>query len=155
MGCATRLTFGIKETIEKSDVDLHNVQFYNSERIVIERAVNKGEKIKETSGKIKLRNGRTIERIVFRKNTPGICVNSYEDNMHMQFEKGEDKLLPFRLQTGLYRLNYQSEKGKYIIRYDTNDYEIVRGLDASLKLQKSSRFTKDKKSRRVKGMKVK
>jgi len=153
--CTTKLSLNIKEKIENSTVKLEDVQFYNSERIKLQRVLPKTEKVAEAAGKIKFRKGEFIETLILRRNTPGVYVSQDEDRIFAAFEKGGNLALPFRLNGGYYVLDNRYADDKYLVTYDGKDYELLKGHKAFVMLKKKSRFVTDKKRRYLRGVEVK
>ena len=164
LSCTTRLNIKIKEKIEKSSVQLEHVQFYNSERIVLRRRFRlaprrpengrKEEQVDEASGKVKFRKGKFIEKLIIRKNTPGVFIKEEEGKFFVSFEKGESKYFAFKEFHGNYLLDYKNTGGKCTIEYDGKTYKVIKGFEAYLMLKKKSRFVMDKKRRYIKGRKI-
>ena len=154
LSCTTRLNIKIKEKIEKSSVQLEHVQFYNSERIVLRRSLRKEEQVDEASGKVKFRKGKFIEKLIIRKNTPGVFIKEEEGKFFVSFEKGESKYFAFKEFHGNYLLDYKNTGGKCTIEYDGKTYKVIKGFEAYLMLKKKSRFVMDKKRRYIKGRKI-
>ena len=69
----TYFTPSIRNYIEKGNQNLKKVQFYVDRDIVLRRELSTGE-TKVTSGKVMIENGRTINIVTIKKNTPGVCV---------------------------------------------------------------------------------
>lgn len=154
LSCTTRLNIKIKEKIENSTVQLEHVQYYNSERIVLRRSLRKEEQVDEASGKVKFRKGKFIEKLIIRKNTPGVFVREEEGKIFISFEKGESKYLPFKEFHGNYLLDYKDSGGTSTIEYDGKTYSVIKGFESYLMLKKKSRFIMDKKRRYLKGRKI-
>lgn len=75
--------------------DLKKIQFYLSDNIVLWREINRGES-KIEGGKIKVKNGREIEEIVFKKGTPGVLIFMPKKNRFaIAFEDSDDRYLMF------------------------------------------------------------
>ena len=84
INCTVQLTAGVKNKIVESAVNLSDVQFYNSERIVLRRSFRKKENIKETAGKIKFKKGKYVETLIIRKKTPGVCKEYDDEKLFIQ-----------------------------------------------------------------------
>lgn len=56
-----------------SKEDIKNIQFYTSDRIVLNRQLKSNE-TEIVSGKIKMVDGKRVEQIIIKKGTPGVVV---------------------------------------------------------------------------------
>ena len=75
--------------------DLRRIQFYLSEDLVLSRE-RRGGSSTITRGQIKIVDGREIEQIVIKRNTPGVFVFSPRENrMAVSFEDSDDLYLIF------------------------------------------------------------
>ena len=153
--CTTKLSLYIKEKIEKSTVKLEEVQFYNSERVIMRRVLPKTEKVAETSGTIKFRRGEFIETLIVRKNTPGVYVSQDQERLFIAFEKGPDRFLSFRLNGGYYMLDHRYVDKAYHVTYDGKEYVLLDGRNDFVSIKKKSSFVTDNKRRYLKGVEVK
>jgi hypothetical protein len=63
------------------------LQYFASERIVLERAVA-SRKDRLARGRIVVRNGRLVERVIIRRGTPGVAVDWGPDWIAVSFEEG-------------------------------------------------------------------
>ncbi len=71
-----------------TESELRRIQFYLSEDIVLTRELTGGSS-DITRGQIKIVNGREVEQIVIRRNTPGVFVFSPKENRFaISFEEG-------------------------------------------------------------------
>ncbi len=148
----------MKNRIESKSVPLDNIQLYNSERIVLRRSHRKGESLRARSGRIKVKRGKSVETVIIRKKTPGICRTSDSSGCTVIFEKGDSDGIHFRLSSSDYILDADN-RGKPLepqkITYKGKEYTILKGHEAQLVLRKSSRFVKDRDRQYVHGMKIK
>ncbi len=158
--CASRKTVyfdqQLRRNIESYGIDLPDVQFYNSKKIVLERDLSY-EETKVASGKIRFENGRFIEKIIIKKRTPGVCEN-FEDNfVEVSFEQGDNTTLKFmRDGKNYYRLSaleWKNRLGK--VAYDTTMYFILPGGEnALLKVKAEDIYRFEKKERVAPGRKL-
>lgn len=139
-------------------VDLKKVQFYTHGRFFLEREVSE-EGMVALNGKVRMRNGKQIERIVFKHHTKGILERADGDVLYLRFENGENKVLRFKLNTsGYFMLQHDEEKNgiryiKYGDRTFTMDVlEDNRNIFVQIKRSKAKDVDRDK--RRVKGLKA-
>ena len=80
--CSKKLNYFTQDLYEEynwSEDDLKGVQFYLSDDIVLYRELA-SESVAIDDGKIKLRDGRKIEEVVFDKGTPGVLSFSPKEN---------------------------------------------------------------------------
>lgn len=144
------LTVDTKQQIEKAGVDIKQVQFYNSEEIALARQLNK-EELNVAEGKVRIENGKHIEEIIIPVNTPGICELNDEKTLKVSFDTGDGKTIPFLverkgdvvLSSSYFRIGakkwVRTTRGKKIgkLDYEGKIYNLVRGADSRLMIDKS------------------
>lgn len=144
------LTVDTKQQIEKAGVDIKQVQFYNSEEIILARQLNK-EEIKVAEGKVRIENGKHIEEIIIPVNTPGVCEINDEKTLKVSFDTGDGKSLPFLVErkgdmvvsSSYFKIGakkwVRTSKGKKIgkVDYEGKTYSLVRGADSRLMIDKA------------------
>jgi predicted aspartyl protease len=144
------LTVSTKQQIEKAGVDIKQVQFYNSEEIVLARQLSKGE-LKVAEGKVRIENGKNIEEIIIPANTPGVCELNDEKTLKVSFDTGDGKSIPFLVErkgdiatSGSYfkigaKKWVRTSNGKQIgkVDYQGQIYNLVRGANSRLMIDKS------------------
>lgn len=161
------LTVQTKLEIEKAGVQMNQIQFYNSEEIVLVREL-KQEELKVAEGKVRVENGRNIEEIIIPANTPGVCELFDEKTLKVSFESGNGRSLPFLVERkgdvvveGSYfkigakewvRSDRGYREGK--IDYDGKIYNMVRGANCRLMIDKSTLNKVDRETRVAKGVKL-
>lgn len=95
--CSKRLSYftdHLYEEYDWSEEDLKQVQFYLSDDIVLYRDLS-SEEARIQDGKIKIKNGRKVEEIIFEKGTPGLLLFSpKEDRLAVSFDQ-DNKYLMF------------------------------------------------------------
>lgn len=155
-----------KEKLEAKGVDLKKIQFYNSEAIVLLREV-KDEDIKVAEGKVHVENGKNIEEIIIKRNTPGLFAEANtSDALMIRFEKGGTKFLPFvpskdySGRKNIFQIGYLDRVNSggnrlAIVNYYDKKYSIVYGSNAALLIDKSVLIKEDRKTRVAEGVKVK
>jgi len=137
---------------------LKNVQFYNSNPIVLYREVNNNT-TEVYRGEIKMKNGKQVEQIVIPPNTPGVVVNGDGQRLGVSFEKGTDRYLVFGRnpkQSNAYTVLAKDwNNGIGSVQYDGREYRI-NTQSASTYLIVNIKRLKDLKvnSRVAKGRKV-
>jgi len=78
-----------------SESELKRIQFYLSEDLVLTRELRDG-KSEIRNGQVKIIDGREVEQIVFKRNTPGVFVFSPKtQRMAVSFERNDDNFLVF------------------------------------------------------------
>jgi hypothetical protein len=161
------LTVDTKLKIEKAGIDVSKVQFYNSEEIVLARQLAK-EELKVAQGKVRIENGKDIEEIIIPANTPGICEVNDEKTLKISFDDGEGRSIPFLVErkgevvtSGSYfkigakqwtRTESGAKVGK--LDYEGKVYDLVRGSDSRLMIDKSVLTKVDRQVHVAKGRKL-
>lgn len=78
-----------------SESELKRIQFYLSDDIVLRRQVTEGSS-EIIRGEIKMVNGRKVEEVLIKRNTPGVFVFSpKEKRFAVSFEASDDVYLMF------------------------------------------------------------
>lgn len=161
------LTVDTKQQIEKAGIDVSKVQFYNSEEIVLARQLSK-EELKVAQGKVRIENGKSIEEIIIPANTPGICELNDEKTLKISFDDGDGRSIPFLVErkgevvtAGSYfkigakqwtRTESGGKVGK--LDYQGQVYDLVRGFDSRLMIDKSVMTKVNRKVHVAKGRKL-
>jgi hypothetical protein len=160
-------TVDTKQMIEKAGVQVSQVQFYNSEEIVLARQISK-EEVKVAEGKVRIENGRNIEEIIIPANTPGICEMNDEKTLKVSFDSGDGKSIPFLVERrndmvvegSYFKIGAKewtrSDRGRRIgkLDYEGNVYNIVRGSEARLMIDKATLNKVNRKTKVAKGRKL-
>ena len=160
-------TVASKQEIEKAGVDLTQVQFYNSEEIILARQISK-EEVKVAEGKVRVENGRNIEEIIIPANTPGVCELHDEKTLKISFETGDGRSIPFLVErqndivvSGSYfkigaKEWVRSDRGRRIgkVDYAGQVYNLVRGADSRLMIDKAVLNKVERKTHVAKGRKL-
>lgn len=95
--CSKRLSYftdNLYEDYNWSEEDLKRIQFYLSDDIVLFREASSDD-VRISDGKIKIRDGRKVEEIVFKKGTPGLMIFSPKENRFAVSFEENDKFLMF------------------------------------------------------------
>ena len=97
-GCGPRLSPLTQRMIEDQrwqESELKRIQFYLSEDLVLTREVRNGN-TEIRNGQVKMVDGRQVEQMVFKRNTPGVFVFSPKtQRMAVSFERDDDNYLVF------------------------------------------------------------
>lgn len=139
-----------RQQIEKAGVDISQVQFYNSEEIVLNRFISK-EEVKVAEGKVRVENGKNIEEIIIPANTPGVCELKDEKTLKISFDDGEGRSIPFLVErrgdivvAGSYfkigaKEWTRSDRGMRVgkLDYQGQTYNLVSGQNARLMIDKA------------------
>lgn len=161
--CSKKLTSFTEQLYDNqrwSDSDLKNIQFYLSDDIVLRRDAGTSRSAL-SRGKIIIENGRRIEQVVFKKNTPGVFVRmAGRDKFAMSFENGNDKYLifgPSKKQNGRFVLlakDWKRDFGKVTYGgevWETGSVSAYAYLQVDIDRATSVKYqTKKVKGRRVK-----
>ncbi len=100
---------------------------------------------------MRIENGKNIEEIIIPANTPGVCELYDEKTLKVSFDKGDGKTIPFLVErrgdmvvAGSYfkigaKKWTSTERGRKVgtLDYQGQDYQLVRGGDARLMIEKS------------------
>ena len=128
--CKTLVPFteNLKDSNSWKDTDLKQIQYYNSETIILHRQLNKNE-TGIVSGKVKVIDGKQVEEIIIKKGTPGIVTALPLQKMAISFELGDDYFLTFGIDKkrgDKYYLRLRELKdGKYaIVTYNNKAYQL-------------------------------
>ncbi|MBN4051878.1 hypothetical protein JYT53_00085 [Cytophagaceae bacterium AH-315-L13] len=92
--CKVEFTNTLRTQIESRGLEISKIQFYNSKEIILERELSSKE-AQITSGEIILEQGKIIERIIIKKETPGICDSLFSEGLRIRFEQGNKTYLIF------------------------------------------------------------
>lgn len=157
-GCSRTILFthAMRQKIHQDGLDIREVQFYNSRKLILQRNLSY-EETKIAQGEIRFENGKFIELIEIKKHTPGVCESDDSKSLDISFESGENRKLKFMVNA---RTNYQITalewKDKFgKVNYDTLTYYIAPGGDKTLlKVKKDYIYKIDKKHRVAPGRKV-
>ena len=150
-------TTEVRSRVEKSSVSVQQLQFYIDRDVELRREVSYKD-TKVTSGKVKLVNGKYVNIIKLKKNTPGVCTGFYTGSLNIAFEKGDGEYLTFGLPenaeyTNVYQIVGQPwTNGQQKVFYEGNAYYIQPGgTGAKLLINKSVIDNTGVKARTMKG----
>ncbi|WP_116124990.1 hypothetical protein [Lewinella sp. IMCC34183] len=97
-GCGPRLRPFTQQLVEEQqweEADLRRIQFYLSEDVVLQRELRSGSS-QIRNGTVKVINGREVEQVVFRRNTPGVFTFSPKSQrVAVSFEDDDQNFLVF------------------------------------------------------------
>lgn len=155
----TYFTSSVRSKIEASDIPVTKLQFYVDRDVELRREVASGS-AQVSAGVVKFENGKYVNIITLKRNTPGVCTRAYEDKIDVSFEMGEGRYLTFgklkkdnRAPYTLYADSWGRELGE--IKYDGKTYYILpSGSEARLMIKKNALTTLKVEKREMKGRKV-
>ena len=97
-GCGPKLspfTQALYEDQGWAEDDLRRIQFYLSEDLVLTRELRKGGS-SIRNGQVKVIDGREVEQVVFKRNTPGVFTFSPKtQRLAISFERNDKNFLVF------------------------------------------------------------
>ena len=161
--CSTPKTYfssSVRTQVERNAIPISKVQFYVDRNLEIRREVSSSS-AKVSSGVVKLENGKYVNIVTLKKNTPGVCTKTYPDKIDVSFEVGDGKYLTFgKLKSGdmytpytLYANSWLNDLGS--ITYDGKQYYILpAGSETKLMIKKNVLRTEKVDKRDMKGVKV-
>ena len=153
-------TSDVRTRVESHSVSVEKLQFYIDRDVELRRVVSSRD-TKVTSGKVKLINGKYVNIIKLKKNTPGVCTGFYSGSLNIAFEKGDGQYLTFGIPSNyttpgagnVYQILAQAwinSTGKVIYEGDTY-YIQPSGTEAKLLIDKSVIDKFDVKKRTMHG----
>lgn len=151
-------TKSLYEEYDWSERDLQNVQFYLSNDIVLTRKATGYEtSIKE--GKIRVKEGKKVEKVVIKRGTPGVIVFIPKKNRFaVSFDKDDNKFLMFgpdRKAQGRFVLlaqDWEKNRGELTYnneRYFTTSESALAHLMVDIKAAAKVRYSKEKATGRT------
>ncbi len=161
--CSRKILFNtdVRARVEATNTPLTKLQYYVDRRVEFKRVVTSGE-TKVSSGTIKVENGKQVQIIKLKRNTPGVCTQVLADRMLVSFEDGPNKNLVFVFPKGgtykssyVLQVNEVDRNGNGKINYDGKVYMVAAsGVRAKLKVKKSVATKMNVKKTKMKGRKV-
>ena len=156
--CKIHFTPQHKKEIGDIGIGLNKIQFYNDKKIKIERQINLQE-TRTAKGKVKIRDGKHFETIVFPAKTAGIYIdtNSNENCLNITFEQGKYLVFcqfrsdHFYLSDGETAVANNGSS----ITYGGEKWIVLQGADARLNFKRNHRRKQTSTKRRVSGVMVK
>jgi hypothetical protein len=152
----------LQQRLERDNVDLHQLQFYIDQGLVMSRYVG-NEKAQVNAGILKFENGQYINEVIVPSFTPGVCEDITNDRLMISFEKGNNDIAfgPGAGMSGddyvLYGTDWRN--GTTLITFDNNKFRVhcstcTDVAIARLMVKKSEIDKIEKKSRVVQGRTV-
>lgn len=157
--CFMTFKYNTKHQFDDAEIDLKTVQFYNQNTIVLRRALKSSEIKTNTSGSVTFENGKYYREIVIYSKTPCLVekIDTEKEIIYVRFEKGDNKLLPFKLNEGKYMLDYlpwtfDNSVGK--LTYGGDEYLLQQGFPVFLLIDSSEKVVEKTKRKVLKGVRV-
>jgi hypothetical protein len=151
-------TKSMYEEYNWSERDLQNVQFYLSHDIVLTRKAT-GHETSIKEGKIRVKKGQKVEKIVIRKGTPGVIVFIPKKNRFaVSFDKDDNKFLMFgpdRKAQGRFVLlaqDWDKNRGELTYnseRYYTTSESALAHLMVDIKAAAKVKYSREKATGRT------
>jgi hypothetical protein len=141
-------TVETKQQLEKAGIPLRQLQFYNSEEIVLEREISQ-EELGVDKSRVKIENGKKVEKIIIPDYSIGICelhdsramkVSFDKDNIIVFLAERKDGVVTegshFKIAAKEWVTTERGNKeGK--LDYEGKVFTLVRGLHSRLLIDKS------------------
>ncbi len=146
----------IRQKVESTGTPLTQLQYYIDRDVELSREILKDE-TKVTTGVVRFENGKNLNIITLKKNTPGVCTKVLPDKILVSFEVGDDKFLTFgktkyATETDPYKVLANSWIGDYgSITYEGKNYFIHFGTEASIMIKTRELTKEEVNKRKMKG----
>lgn len=152
-GCASHIAFTqeLREEYNLTDDELKNLQFYTSDKIVLERELISADREVSSSHILVTKQGKQIDQVIIKKGTPGITISSTPSTLDISFEEGSFLLFSCGLdQKGEYEIYVTNRRmGNGELTFEDQVYlAIDRSTYTYLLISKESLLAVEK-SRRV------
>ncbi len=161
--CSRKINFNsdVRNRVAATNTPLTKLQYYVDRTVELKRVITTGD-TKVSSGTIKVENGKSIQIIKLKRNTPGVCTSVGPDRMIVSFEDGANKYLTFAMPRNgtikssyVLQLNSLDKNGVGTVMYDGVLYTVSSGgLFAKLKVKKSVATKMNVKKTKMKGRKL-
>jgi hypothetical protein len=79
----------VRQKVENTGTPLTQLQYYVDTDVELSREILKDE-TKVTSGIVRFENGKNLNIITLKRNTPGVCTKVLPDKVLISFEIGDD-----------------------------------------------------------------
>ena len=160
-------TVDTQKQLNEEKINLKQIQFFNSEDIVLVRQASEAE-VNVENGKLKMENGKMVEEIIIPAGTPGLCEVYDERSLRVSFDDGEGNALPFLVERkgGVvvdgsgFKLGGKdwkktrngSKVGK--VDYEKRVFTIIRGANSRLLIDKTTLTKVNRTTKVAKGRKL-
>jgi len=152
----TYLSTEIRQKVEAAGVQLTQLQYYIDRDVELSREI-KNDETKVTSGVVRFENGKKLNIITLKRNTPGVCIKVLPEKVLMSFEIGDDKFLTFGKtkysnDADPYKILANSWIGNYgSVTYEGKKYFIHSGTDARILIKTDELNKFEVNKRKMKG----
>jgi hypothetical protein len=161
--CSRKISFNteVRNRVAATNTSLTKLQYYVDRNVELKRVVSSGE-TKVSSGTIKVENGKSIQIIKLKRNTPGVCTAIAGDKLSISFEAEDSKSLIFVMpRTGNIKSSYVlqlasiDKNNNATVNYGGTVYQVSpNGIFAKLKVKKSVATKVNVKKSKMKGRKL-
>ncbi len=165
--CKVLFTQEMREELEQQKIDLRKIQFYTSRKIVLQR-IETTDSIVNDSAEVNLTKETFIDLVVIKRKAPGICVNTFGNELEIKFENCDSCTLKFvqneRGPDIIYQIGAQTWVNNVgSVPYDKQTYHIrpktffwqPQSNKAALKIKRKYWRKFKVRRRKVKGLKLK
>lgn len=160
--CMSKVPYSksLEKELRSKEIDLEQIQFYTDQKIILTRELS-SEKARLQEGKVKHRNGKNIQRIKLKKNTPGVLKKADPSSIEIAFEKGRTLRFGASIkEENDFEKSYQllidsllyGDKG--LIWYGGKRYTIENGIHTQIKIKSNRRFSRKVNRKKVKGLRI-
>lgn len=162
IGCTPKavLDQSTRNNLNNQSITAEKLQFYLDRDIELKRVITSND-TKLDDGKITFANGKRIEVIYFKANTPGICLKSDNNSIDVTFDTKGNNSLSFKpvldyKDKAYYTLSGYEKKGDLLlIKYGENIYSIdERYTGAKILIKRKIAHKTRTKVTKVKGRKL-
>lgn len=161
--CSKKIVFTpeLRNKLEQQNIDLKDVQFYNSEKITLKRTDEKPEQVMLNEGEVEVKNEKYIEEVVIKKKTPAVCTKIHQYHLHISFEDDANHYLKFGRKAGtilsdrykLYARRWDEESGQ--VYYGDTLYTTGKNAaDAHLLVKKNQIYDLIREKRVAQGRRI-
>ncbi|MFC2175603.1 hypothetical protein ACFLR1_01365 [Bacteroidota bacterium] len=161
------LTSELKQKIEAADIPHQQIQFYNSEDIILVRKRKKEDVILE-KGQVTFEKDNGLEEVIIPAMTPGVCKNFGPNFLVVAFESGDNKEIIFELnhrngksrRSDRFRLSPsknhtdEQENKNRQLDYNGKDYFINTGISSHLLIVNTVLHERERDTNIAKGQKL-
>lgn len=161
--CSRKISFNteVRNRVAATNTPLTKLQYYVDRTVELKRVITTGD-TKVSSGTIKVENGKSIQIIKLKRNTPGVCTVIGGDRVSIAFEDGANKNLVFAMPRNatvknsyVLQLTSLDKNGVGTVTYDGLTYTVSpSGIYAKLKVKKSVATKMNVKKTKMKGRKL-
>ena len=143
-------TEDVRYNLDENKLEVEQVQFYNSEKIVLKRNLSK-EETQIAKGTIRFENGEYYEEVIIPKKTKGVAIRSGSEFLRVAFETGDNRSLRFDMNDDAkYQISADNWNDNYgCIVYDTTTYFIIPSSSSTVLMVNKEFVSNYEKKRRV------